>query len=382
MLLRSTRHLHPTRFVCHQTRWVSQGAQKFNILYMGRDEFSCGVFQELFAAPDVWNNITIATYPDDKVGRRGSVLSVSPLGLLGSSLRVPVHMIPSEKKDFRNWALPPPFSIPPGTPPPQNHVLLTASFGRILPLSMLSQFPKSQRLNVHPSILPAYRGPAPIQHALMRGERETGVCVIGMLPVKKKGESGGIDAGNIWGCHRMDIPKRADFARVRDMLAKEGGRLLVSVLRDMIEGTANEIPQPAETDEPHAPMISQADWTIDFSQLTAEEIVWRHRAISHHRNLTVSLPTNPVRNVQLMNVSTPKDPCPWLSMTPGAACLYKNRGLFIRCKDNTILEVNRLKYQSKKAARARDWWNGAKGLGIVEGSEVMFRTGHRPDRED
>jgi methionyl-tRNA formyltransferase len=68
---------------------------------------------------------------------------------------------------------------------------------------MLSQFPKTQRLNVHPSLLPAFRGPAPIQHTLMRDEKETGVCIIGMLPVKKKGSSGGIDAGDVWGCSRM-----------------------------------------------------------------------------------------------------------------------------------------------------------------------------------
>lgn len=79
-------------------------------------------------------------------------------------------------------------------------MLITASFGRILSLAMLSQFPKAQRLNVHPSLLPAYRGPAPIQHALMRGEKEVGVCVISMLPVKKKGSDSGIDAGDIWGC--------------------------------------------------------------------------------------------------------------------------------------------------------------------------------------
>jgi methionyl-tRNA formyltransferase len=136
---------------------------------------------------------------------------------LGSSLGVTVHTIPPEKTQFRHWTvsscqelfhphlnffcqLPSPFSLAQDVPPPSNHVLITASFGRILPLAMLSQFRKSQRLNVHPSLLPAYRGPAPIQHALMRGEKEVGVCVIGMLPVKKKGTSGGIDAGDVWGC--------------------------------------------------------------------------------------------------------------------------------------------------------------------------------------
>ncbi|KXN84403.1 Methionyl-tRNA formyltransferase [Leucoagaricus sp. SymC.cos] len=373
LLARRIPHNYP---VSCRRRWIIQGRQKFDILFMGRDEFSCGVFQELYAAPDIWNSITVATHPDEKVGRRGSILSVSPLKLLGTSLGVPVHMIPPEKKDFRHWTLPSPFCLDAESTPPPHHVLVTASFGRILPLTMLSRFSKAQRINVHPSLLPAYRGPAPIQHALMRGEKETGVCVIGMLPVKKKGGSGGIDAGDVWGCTRRDVPEGVDFSRMREILAKDGGRLLVNVLRDMMEGTAHAIPQPTETDEPHAPMISQADWTIDFSQLTAEEIIWRHRAISHQRNLTVSIPTDPIKTVQLIALSASPDPnlSMGLPQTPGSACLHKSRGLLIRCKEGTVLEVTRLKQEGKKEMGAKDWWNGVKGMGIVVDSVVIFRT--------
>jgi methionyl-tRNA formyltransferase len=91
----------------------------------------------------------------------------------------------------------PPFTITPAQRniynSNQNHLLITASFGRILPDSFLELFPPKQRLNIHPSILPAYRGAAPIQHAIMNGERMTGVCVVGMLAKAK-----GIDAGRIW----------------------------------------------------------------------------------------------------------------------------------------------------------------------------------------
>jgi len=80
-----------------------------------------------------------------------------------------------------------------GVPPPSNHLLLTASFGRILPASLLSLFRPTHTLNVHPSALPAYRGPAPIQQAILNGERDTAVCVIEM---KRRG---GIDAGDILG---------------------------------------------------------------------------------------------------------------------------------------------------------------------------------------
>ena len=75
----------------------------------------------------------------------------------------------------------------------QNHLLVTASFGRILPDSLLELFPPQQRLNIHPSLLPAYRGSAPIQHAIMNGDKMTGVCVVEMLSKAK-----GIDAGPIW----------------------------------------------------------------------------------------------------------------------------------------------------------------------------------------
>lgn len=138
--------------------------------------------------------------------------SLAPLKTLGRKLRIPVTTIPQLRAQLKTWTVwriprssiasvnstqpPPPFHPLPadadGTPPP-NRLLLTASFGRILPSSLLSLFRPTHTLNVHPSALPAYRGPAPIQRALLNGERDTAVCVIEM---KRRG---GIDAGDILG---------------------------------------------------------------------------------------------------------------------------------------------------------------------------------------
>ena len=82
--------------------------------------------------------------------------------------------------------------------PPLNHLLITASFGRILSGSQLKLFHPLRRLNVHPSILPAYRGPAPIQHTILNNEKFSGVCIIETL--KKRH---GIDAGPVWGSTKM-----------------------------------------------------------------------------------------------------------------------------------------------------------------------------------
>jgi methionyl-tRNA formyltransferase len=82
--------------------------------------------------------------------------------------------------------------------PKSNQVLVTASFGRILRKRQLELFSPGRRLNVHPSLLPHYRGPAPIQHALLNDEKETGVCVIEMLKMK----AGPVDSGDIWGSEK------------------------------------------------------------------------------------------------------------------------------------------------------------------------------------
>jgi methionyl-tRNA formyltransferase len=114
----------------------------------------------------------------------------APLRTLAESLHVPVNFIPAEKPDFKHWEPPPPFS----THAQADHVLVTASFGRILTAAQLDRFPPAHRLNVHGSVLPAYRGPAPIQHTILDGASATGVSVAQML---KRGS--GIDKGPVWG---------------------------------------------------------------------------------------------------------------------------------------------------------------------------------------
>ena len=99
----------------------------------------------------------------------------------------------AQTKSVNSTQPPSPFHPLAGAPPPSNHLLLTASFGRVLPTSLLSLFRPTHTLNVHPSALPAYRGPAPIQRALLNGERDTAVCIIEMK------RQGGIDAGDILG---------------------------------------------------------------------------------------------------------------------------------------------------------------------------------------
>lgn len=144
---------------------------------------------------------------------------LAPLKSLGHKLNLPVTTIPHIRSELKTWkvwtrlisfpnvaystAQPPSPFYPLDDPPPPNHLLLTASFGRILPSTLLSLFNPTHTLNVHPSALPAYRGPAPIQRAILNGEPDTAVCVIEM---KRRG---GIDAGDVLG--RVPVVRAAAF---------------------------------------------------------------------------------------------------------------------------------------------------------------------------
>lgn len=132
-------------------------------------------------------------YSDSLVPQAPAI--AAPLKIVRETLGVPMHTIPEEKTSFRKWLVryfldivytafsslqqpPPPFTPHPDSPSFGNdsHLLITASFGSIFPAAVLHLFPSTQRLNVHPSLPSSYRGPVPIQRALMVGERETGVC--------------------------------------------------------------------------------------------------------------------------------------------------------------------------------------------------------------
>ncbi|KAI0697051.1 Formyltransferase [Cytidiella melzeri] len=358
-------------YFCHQAasssrscsaacRRYTQSAGKylnpFEVLYFGRDEFSRTVLEELYAAKDVWQDISIVTQPDMKVGRRGSQVSRSPLKQLGERLQLPVHTIPTERSAFRYWQvpLPSPFSE---SPPSPSRVLVTASFGRILPNSLLQRFAPGRRLNVHPSLLPEYRGPAPIQHALLDGMKETGVCVIEMMEFKK-----GIDAGDIWGQRQLPIPEDVVFPVLRDSLALEGGKLLVSVLREMRSGTATSTPQRTDASARHAPLITTKDALLDFRNMTASAIVQRHNAVSHQKGVFTRLKTGKI--LQLHDpVVLESPPVTLLSLIPDVGlAIYEPHGkaLLIRCAFDTVLSVRMVQQQDKKALNVKAWWNGVR----------------------
>ncbi|KAH6918016.1 formyl transferase [Coprinopsis sp. MPI-PUGE-AT-0042] len=359
-----------------QVESPEEAAKKLKVLFMGRDEFSCLVFQQLYAARDVWSEIVVVTSQDQRTGRRGSQLSVSPLKSAALGLdKVRVEYTPDTKPEFRTWELPAPFSSQ--TDPPSKHVLVTASFGRILTRKHLSQFQPHRRLNVHPSLLPQYRGPAPIQHSILNGDKKTGVCVIEMLEAvsKKIQPKSTIDAGGVWASSTVPQPPLAEFAAMRDTLAIEGGKLLVDVLRKMRDGSEGT-PKPQLDNEEDgavvelrpAPMITIEDAQVDPAKMTAKEIHVRWRAIGHQRPITTFrlMDDGEHQLVQLhdLEVTAADKDLSELPDAAGAAVLHKGQGrakrIFLRCFDGSVLTVFKIKAAGKPLLSTAEYWNGLK----------------------
>jgi methionyl-tRNA formyltransferase len=169
------------------------------------------------------------------------------------------------------YQLPSPFR----TPAP-NDLLITASFGHLLPPSLLDAFPASQRLNLHPSLLPELRGAAPIQWAIAWQMKRTGVSI------QTLGDK--FDSGNILAQKEVAIPPLVKYEALEEILAKHGSQLLLKVLRDLPEFAAKAWPQseaPANIGTSLARKLKPSWSDVRWDKQTANEIEARHRAFGY-----------------------------------------------------------------------------------------------------
>jgi methionyl-tRNA formyltransferase len=135
-------------------------------------------------------------------------------------------------------------------------LLVVVAYGLILPQWMLD-WPSIAAVNVHASLLPRWRGAAPIQHAILAGDAETGVSLMRMTR--------GLDAGPVYGQAATPIGPAETAGELHDRLAELGADLIVGMLPAILAGSAAATPQPA-TGSSYAPKIDKHDAPLDFGQ--------------------------------------------------------------------------------------------------------------------
>jgi methionyl-tRNA formyltransferase len=227
------------------------------IIFMGTAELSCASLEKLSRDKN-FSVVAVVTQPDKPKGRELR-LTPSPVKMLAEKLNLPV-LQPLKARDEKFISelceLKP-------------DLIVVVAYGQILPQNILD-LPKFGCVNVHTSLLPKYRGAAPIQWAIADGEPETGVTIMKM--------DAGLDTGPILSVRRTPILTADDSQILHDRLAQLGAELLVETIPGFVAGKISPQPQPNEGST-YAAKIKKEDGQIDW-HLPAQKIWNRLRAFT------------------------------------------------------------------------------------------------------
>lgn len=226
-----------------------------NIVFMGSPVFALPTLRALH---DHYPLVGVVTQPDRPSGR-GRVLTPPPVKVLAESLNLPTIQPqrmkePQVMQQLQDW---------------QPDLIVVAAFGQILRPTVLD-LPPFGCINVHASLLPRWRGAAPVAAAILRGDEQTGITIMRMDP--------GIDTGPMLSQRKTPIFAQDTTETLGERLAAIGAQLLIDTLPGYLDGSL----QPVTQDDAlatYAPMLQKQDGKLDFQQ-TAQELERKVRAFN------------------------------------------------------------------------------------------------------
>ncbi|HEY6351263.1 MAG TPA: methionyl-tRNA formyltransferase [Candidatus Angelobacter sp.] len=298
------------------------------LVFCGTPQFAVPSLEKLAAAG--FDLRLVVSQPDRPQGR-GMQLAAPPVKQSALKLGVPVIQPDKIKKneEFQKQLS----EIAPGA-------IIVVGYGRIVPPWML-QLPRFGNINVHASLLPKYRGAAPIQWSIACGETVTGVTTM------RLDES--LDTGDILLQREMQILPRDTAITLALRLAATGADLLLETLRGLEQGSIARIPQD-HSQATLAPILKKEDGLIDFDR-TAIEIHNRLRGFQPWPGAYTLFRS---KNLKIIEAR----PSPEMLSVPKGELHAQNEKLFVGCGKGTALELVQMQPEGKKAITAREFMSG------------------------
>jgi len=296
------------------------------VVFMGTPDFAVPSLQKLIETQHV---VGVVTQPDRPAGR-GRRLRPSPVKLVAEAAGIPLYQPKSlrseeEAAPLHAW---------------QPEVIVVAAFGQILRPHVLN-LPAHGCINVHASLLPRWRGAAPIQYALMAGDRETGISLMQMDP--------GLDTGPVYAQEALAIYGDDTAASLHDRLANLGAQVVALHLDDILQGRIEATPQE-DALATYAPTIKkkagQLDWQrsrVDLDRQIRAMTPWPGAYTSWHGE-----------NLKVLVAHPAAEKAP--AGQPGRVHVDQNRVLVITGDGGLNLE--RVQLAGKKALSAKDFVRG------------------------
>ena len=297
------------------------------VVFMGTPDFASASLERLLCSSH--EVIGVFTQPDKPVGR-GMKLQPSPVKAVALSAGLPVYQ-PEKVKNGEALEI---------LKELQPDILAVVAYGKLLPEDVL-QLPKHGAVNVHGSLLPKYRGAAPIQWAVLNGDRITGVST--MFLAKE------MDAGDVIFSEETPIGEQETAGELFDRLAVMGADLLVKTLDAIEAGTAPRTPQN-HGEATFTTMITKDLCPIDWNR-RPREIVKHVCGLSPWPTATAELDGQTMK-IHKAEISEQKT-----NAVPGTVIAAGKQGITVACADGAVT-ITELQAPGKKRMRAADWLLG------------------------
>ncbi len=305
---------------------------------MGTPDFAVGALRALFEAG---HEIVLCVTQPDKPKGRGKEMAFSPVKTEALRLGIPVYQPvkirePQAIEELKKYPA---------------DVFIVAAFGQILTADVLNM-PKYGCINIHASLLPKYRGAAPIQWVILNGEKEAGVTIMQM--------DEGLDTGDMLLSDRIELSADETGDSLHDKLADMGARLIVEALEKLKKGELKAVPQP---DGPlfYAKMLKKEMGLLDFTKSAAE----LERTVRGLYSWPGAYTYCKGKVLKVIKAGSALDGA-INNAAPGTVVQVTKEAIYVQCADG-LLRIDEVKPEAKKAMSVHDFLLGNK----IEAGEVL-----------
>ena len=295
------------------------------IIFMGTPEFSVPILDALHQKYEV---VAVVTQPDKEVGRH-RILTPTPVKKYAVEHNLPVYQPEKIKEEYDNLIK------------LNADLIVTAAYGQFVGVKLLHS-PKYKAINCHASLLPKYRGGAPIHQAIKDGCLYTGVSIMYM---EKK-----MDAGDVLSTVKVRIEDEDNCGTMFEKLSIAATNLLMETIPLLIEGKITPLPQNEE-EATFAYNITNEEKRLDFTK-DARSVFNHIRAYNPNPIAYMELKGEQIKVYDSVVVDETTNE------SPGTILLHRKNRLMIACGNNTVLELLTVQPTGKKIMSARDFING------------------------
>ena len=305
--------------------------QPLKIIFAGTPEFAAESLKALLQGPD--EVIAVYTQPDRKAGR-GQKLKPSPVKEVALEADIPVYQPLNFKEEQDRQVL----------ADLNADLMVVAAYGLILPKTVLDT-PRLGCINVHASILPRWRGAAPIHRALLAGDKQTGITIMQM--------DVGLDTGDMLSKVFTDIEDTDTSASLHDKLATQGGEILLSTIEQLKAGSISPEPQDDEQAN-YAHKLTKEEGKIDWAE-SANAIAQKVRGLFPWPSAYTFIDEQNIRIHQASVADKTSD------ASAGSVIGSDKTGIYVST-GNGVICLEKLQLPGKKAMTAEQVLNGNKEL--------------------